>query len=287
LADYGYLDGKNVALEFFTAPSNPEVAAYAMRAVASGPDVLFANGTPPSLAAKNATTSIPTVFFVADPIAIGLVTSMAHPGGNLTGITNQAPGLVSKQLGLLKELLPSLRRLALLNVPADPVSALQTELAKAPADALGIEPVVVDFIEGEDFATQFERVIAAKVDAAHQPAVTYFTQTARDQLFDLLLRHKLPAMGTNFVEGGTTPFIGVINYGASNPGIIRQAVSLIDAILKGAKPGDLPVQQPASWDLGINLDSARKMGLTVPTSILAQATVVVDEDWRAPKAVAK
>jgi putative ABC transport system substrate-binding protein len=150
---------------------------------------------------------------------------------------------------------------------------------------LGLEPVFVEFLDGQDFALQFQRIVAAAAQAVYTPQFSYFNLVSvRDLHFDLLVRNKLPSIGGSVTPGAATPFYSLISYAASVPHLLRQSSALVDAILKGAKPGDLPVQLPTIFDLAVNLDTARKIGVTIPTSILAQATLVIDYDIRATKA---
>ena len=273
LADFGYTDGKNIAIELFTAPTTVDLPAFAARAVASKPDVILTQGTPASQAAQAATNTIPIVFTaINDPLGVGLISSLAHPGGNITGDTLLAPDLVGKQLALAKEIIPSLQRLAVLNLPANPSAALLLDQVRAGSKALNLEPVVIDFTETEDFATQFAKVMGAGAQAVYQLSLTYFTDN-RQLIFSLLVADRLPLISSGIIEG--LPFGGFVAYGPSTTASWRRSVSFIDAILKGAKPGDLPVEQPTVFDFVVNLATAKAIGITIPPSILAQATQVV------------
>ena len=287
LADYGYIDGKNIIVETFISPTNDDLPAFAAKAVASKPDIIMANGALAAPAAKNATTTIPIVFVVSDALGNGLVTNLADPGGNLTGNTGLGPEIVGKQVEIMSEVIPALKRIALLNLPTSEANVVLTAQAAAAAKMLGIEPVIVDFVQGDDFAGQWDRVVATDAQAVYDPISSYFAAN-RDLLFDLQIRTKLPIISSaTFDPPVVTPFVGVVSYGANNSARFRQAAAFIDAILKGAKPGDLPVRQPSVFDFAVNLDAAKKIGITIPPSILAQATMVIDYGIRAPRGTTK
>ena len=272
LANYGYVEGRNIVTQRFTAPTTPEVPAYAARAVASQPAAILCLGTPPTRAAMRATATIPIVMLgVNDPLGNGFIVSYAHPGGNVTGNTGTASDVISKQLGLLKELVPRLRRLAVAYLGADPSAArVIGELGPA-ARALNLEPVLVDFNEAQDFASQLVRVTAPGVRGFITISSQYFN-TRRSEILDFEIRNRIPWMDA---IPNAVPLPGVIAYGANLNTLYRQSGYYVDAILKGARPADLPVQQPTQFDLALNLSTARAMGLSVPPSILVQATIVV------------
>lgn len=272
LANYGYVEGRNIVTQRFTAPTTPEVPAYAARAVASQPAAILCLTTPATQAAMRATATIPIVMAgVNDPLGNGFIASYAHPGGNVTGNTGTASDLIGKQLALLKELVPGLRRLAVVYLGADP-SAVRVigELGPA-ARALNLKPVLVDFTEAKDFASQLVRVAAAGVGGFMTISSQYFN-TRRSEILDFEIRNRIPWMDA---IPNAVPLPGVIAYGANLNTLYRQSGYYVDAILKGMRPADLPVQQPTQFDLALNLSTARAMGLSVPPSILAQATIVV------------
>ena len=272
LANYGYVEGRNIVTQLFTAPTTPEVPAYAARAVASQPAAILCLGTPPTRAAMRATATIPIVMLaVNDPLGNGFIASYGHPGGNVTGNTGTASDVIGKQLALLKELVPGLRRLAVLYLGADPSAArVIGELGPA-ARALNLEPVLVDFTEDRDFASQLVRVAAAGVGGFMTISSQYFN-TRRSEILDFEIRNRIPWMDA---IPNAVPLPGVIAYGANLNTLYRQSGYYVDAILKGMRPADLPVQQPTQFDLALNLSTARAIGLSVPPSILAQATIVV------------
>ena len=272
LANYGYVEGRNIVTQRFTAPTTPEVPAYAARAVASQPAAILCLGTPPTRAAMGATATIPIVMLaVNDPLGNGFIASYAHPGGNVTGNTGTASDVIGKQLALLKELVPGLRRLAVFYLGADPSAArVIGELGPA-ARALNLEPVLVDFAEAKDFASQLVRVTAAGVGGFMTISSQYFN-TRRSEILDFEIRNRIPWMDA---IPNAVPLPGVIAYGANLNTLYRQSGFYVDPILKGVRPADLPVQQPTQFDLALNLSTARALGLSVPPSILAQATIVV------------
>jgi len=260
LANYGYVEGRNIVTQRFTAPTTPEVPAYAARAVASHPAAILCLGTPPTRAAMRATATIPIVMLaVNDPLGNGFIASYAHPGGNgnVTGNTGTASDVISKQLALLKELVPRLRRLAVAYLGADPSAArVIGELGPA-ARALNLEPVLVDFNEAQDFASQLVRVAAAGVGGFITISSQYFN-TRRSEILDFEIRNRIPWMDA---IPNAVPLPGVIAYGANLNTLYRQSGYYVDAILKGMRPADLPVQQPTQFDLALNLSTARAMGL--------------------------
>jgi putative ABC transport system substrate-binding protein len=273
LADHGYVDGVNIRLERHIAPGIDALPETAARLVATGPDIILCVTTPAALAAKRATATIPIVFAALnDPVGVGLVMSLARPGGNATGNTQLAPDVAGKQLGILKELLPGLRRLAVLSLSTDQSTALIITQMRLAAQAAAVELAVVEFDDRQDFGAQLERVARAGVQAFFVPPIAYFT--TRDAVSaEFQVRTGIVRM----VSGAASqPFLGVIGYGPDVPAVRRQSGTYIDAILKGARPADLPVEQPTTFDLTINLKTARAMGLPVPATLLAQATMVVE-----------
>ena len=274
LAQYGYIDGKNVIVERFTPPTIAEMSAFAATAVASKPDVILCPTTPATQAAMKATTTIPIVMAaVNDPVGNGLVAGLARPGGNVTGTTGTAPDYAGKQLGVLKELIPGISRLAVLSLPADPSAPAIIAQIQLAAKALKLEPVIFEFVERQDFDSQMARVGGSGVQAFFRLQIAYFTARSM-QLFNFAIANKLVWMTGDPTE---TPFLAVVAYGPNRAELYHQAAgAYVDAILKGTKPADLPVQQPKRFDLTVNLKTAKAIGLTIPTSILAQATIVVE-----------
>jgi putative ABC transport system substrate-binding protein len=273
LQDLGHVEGKNIAIELFIAPTTEETRAFAERAAASNPDVIVTGTTPATQFAKAWTSTIPIVMSgLNDPVGNGLVASLARPGGNVTGNTNTVVDLVGKQLTILKELVPTLRRLAVLVLPVDPSNALIAAQIRSAAPVVNVEPLFFDFVESQDFAGQIERIASANVQAFWSAGSNYFN-AKNEALYFFQVRTRIPRFTNNT---STRPFYGVIGYGADQIALYRQAAWYVDAILKGTKPADLPVQQPTLFNLAVNLKTAREIGLTVPLSILTQATMVVE-----------
>jgi putative ABC transport system substrate-binding protein len=223
------------------------------------------------MAAKNATTSIPIVFTsLSHPVEIGLIKSLARPGANITGVTVNAGTTVTKRLELLRELVPSLKQVAVLTHPGHPTDPVQRKEMEEAARALGLQlkPAAVRALE--DFEAAFNTVSGAggllNIDT---PLFT----TYRTQFVELAARSRLPAIWSNgiIVEVG-----GLMSYGTYIPALFRRAATYVDKVLKGARPGDLPVEQPTKFELVINLKTARRLGLTIPPSLLLQADKVIE-----------
>jgi putative ABC transport system substrate-binding protein len=271
LADHGYVDGQTITFEPFIAPTTPDLPGFALKAVASVPDVILTAGTPATIRARAATNTIPIVFGATnDPVGLGLVASLARPGGNVTGNSMFAPDIASKQLGIAREIMPGLKRIAVLNLPADPAIVVVAQTVREAAGQLSIETVPLDFVEAEDFVRQFAPAVASGAGAFYVPSSVYF-RANREALFDLQFQHKVPFFGADVIE----PFRGLFGYGPNAAAVYRRSGGFIDAILKGVPPADLPVQQPTEFDFIVSLATAKSFGIAVPPSILAQATIVV------------
>jgi putative ABC transport system substrate-binding protein len=271
LSQLGYVEGQNIVIEYGlgrSAEQLPEIAADLLRRKV---DVLVASGTPSVLPARNATRTTPVVFVAGiDPIAIGLVASLARPGGNVTGLTALNADLTGKRFELLKEILPMLSRVAFLSRPANPGHAQYVREAEHAARALGIRLQVLPVRGPNEFEEAFSGV--AGVGAIVQVDDAVFT-SHRAALVELAARHRLPAVyGTKeFVELG-----GFVALGPAYSGLYRRAATYVDKILKGAKPADLPVEQPTKFELVINLKTAKTLGLDVPPALLARADEVIE-----------
>ena len=275
LHDLGYADGHSIALEYrYGNDSYERLPALAAELVRLNVSVIVANGTPASLAAKQATTTIPIVMVeTADPVGSKLVSSLAKPGGNVTGVAQLVGSEVfGKQLEMLREILPNLRRVGLLFNPANPVQRAALSSTEAAAQGLGItvQPL------GVERPSEFETALAtAKRNGVAALMVT------RDNIFlghigrlvDLTTGHRMPTMF------GSRPFAtagGMIAYGPDPADMVRRAAVYVDRILKGTKPADLPVEQPTKFELVINLKTAKVLGLTVPPLLLARADHVIE-----------
>jgi len=274
LSEAGYVEGQNVAIEYRWAEGRlDQLPALAADLVARKVEVIAAlAGTPPAVAAKGATSTIPIVFSSGDPVGLGLVASLAQPGSNLTGFSNMSSELTPKRLELLSELVPQAKVIALLVNPNNPgTNPLIPDLQEA-AGAKGVElPILKASTDGEIDAAfaSLVQLHASALVVVGDPFIT----TRRDQLVALASRHAVPAIYhlRSFAEAG-----GLISYGMSGIAVWRQGGSYAGRVLKGAKPADLPVQQPTTFELVVNLKTAKALGLTVPPSILARATEVIE-----------
>ncbi len=276
LRELGYVEGRNVVIEIRDAHGNPErFPALAAELVALNVNVIFAPGTQHALAARQATTIIPIVFAdVADPEARGLVTTLARPGGNVTGLTNLNTDLIGKWLELLKQVVPRLTRVAFLWDPGYLPERAQKDTrnqADVAAQALGVRLQFVEAKRPEDFDRAFSDMTQARTDALIVWGNVMFI-TERRRLVELAARNRLP--GTypfrEFIEAG-----GLMCYAPNVADNFRRAAGYVDKILKGAKPADLPVLQPTKFELVINLRTAKALGLTIPQSLLLRADEVL------------
>lgn len=276
LRELGYLEGKNISIVYTYSADSDEFAEAAKQVVDLGVDVILASGSAGAYAAKGATRSIPIVGAVmADPVADGLVVSLSRPGGNVTGNTLLGAELTAKRLQLLRELVPGLRRIAALEHPGvygrRTEQNIRREMLES-AQNSGIECRIFDSTAPSEFAAAFDAMVKARVDALMVLSSPMFYVNSRP-LVELAASHRLPTMYLNkeAVRGG-----GLICYGTDIPDQWRRAAEYVVRILKGAKPGDLPVQQPTKFDFLVNVTTARALGLTVPQSILAGADEVIE-----------
>lgn len=269
----GYTEGKNIAIEYRYADNKfDRLPALASELVGLRVDVLIAAGPLAALASKNATRTIPIVLLaVADPIAIGLIDSMAHPGGNITGFTIITDVLAGKRLALLKEAIPKLSRVAMLWNPQSPGNAQQWKETQVAARDLGLQLYSIEVKHADEYESAFKEAIKARSTAltiAQDPLVT-----ANFKLIaDLAIRNRLPAIYTRveFVENG-----GLMSYGADQAEQSKRTAVYVDKILKGAKPAELPVEQPKRFEFVVNLKTAKQIGVTIPPNVLARADRVI------------
>jgi putative tryptophan/tyrosine transport system substrate-binding protein len=271
LRELGYVEGQNINIEYGLAGSAEQLPDAAAELVRRNVDVIIASGTPPVVAAKNATRTIPIVFVASiDPIATGVVASLARPGGNVTGFALISADLMGKRLELLREVVPGLSRVAVLSQAMNPGNAEYIGQAQLAAPALGLQLQIMAVRDPGDFERAFTEMRGA--GAVLQLDDVLFTSYRR-QTVDLAAKNQLPVMyGTRlFVDAG-----GLMAYGSDIPDHYRRAATYVDKILKGAKPADLPVQQPTKLELVINLKTAKELGLTLPPSVLARADEVIE-----------
>ena len=271
LQERGYVEGRNVVVEYrLTDGSLKELPGLVEELVRLRVDLIVASGLPAIQAAQKATTAVPIVFVnVYDPVEIGLVASLARPGGNLTGLSQNSADLVAKRLELLKELLPNLRRVAFLWHSTNPGNVAQKKGAEIAARAVGVQLQSLP-VEGQD---EFESAFrdARGAGGLLQADDSLFT-THRSRLTELAIRSRLPAIYSlrEHADAG-----GLMSYGTNYPDQLRRTATYIDKILKGAKPADLPVEEPTKFELVINLKTAKALGLTIPPSVLARADEVI------------
>jgi putative ABC transport system substrate-binding protein len=272
LRELGWIEGSTVAIEYRWAEGRPErFAEIATEFVRLKVDVIVTLGGA-VLAAKQATLVIPIVFASAgDPVGGGLVASLARPGGNITGLSIQAPDLAGKRLELLREIFPDVRRLAIIGNVEYAATVLEMGEAQAAARTLGLEVVRSEIRRAEDIAPAFEALKGVAQALYVCPDATINANHAR--IYTLALGARLPTMHglREYVEAG-----GLMSYGPNTPDLYRRAADYVDKILRGAKPADLPVEQPIKFDLVINLVTARALGLIVPASLLARADEVIE-----------
>ena len=274
LRDLGYVEGRNIFIEYrYAGEKYEQLAALAAELVRLKVDVIVSHGTPGPSAAKQATSTIPIVMTGAgDPVGSGLVASLAQPGGNVTGLSLLAPELGGKRLQLLKELLPGLSRVAVVWNAANPYASLVMRETEAAATTLGVQLQSLVVRGPEDF----EGVLAAATRGRAGALIAVedpLTITKRTQIVDFAAKSRLPAIYgvKEFVDVG-----GLMSYGAHLADLYRRAATYVDKILKGAKPADLPVQQPTRFEFVINLKTAKALGLTIPQSVLIRADQVIE-----------
>ena len=277
LRELGHVEGQNFVIELRSAESRIErLPAVAAELVHLNVDVIVAISTPAARAAKQVTKTIPIVAAaMGDPVQDGLVESLARPGGNLTGTAFLGPELVPKRLALLRELLPKISRVGTIRHPEAfserTTNAMTAEAAKA-ADALGLQLQFVDVHRPDDFDGAFARMANDHAEAVFTfPSTMLFTE--RQRLVDLAAKYRLPAEfnSREFVQIG-----GLMSYGSTIAVVVRRAALYVDKILKGAKPADLPVEQPATFELAINLKTAKALGLEVPLFLQQRADEVIE-----------
>jgi putative tryptophan/tyrosine transport system substrate-binding protein len=269
----GYVEGKNISIEYRSAEGQLDrLSALADELVRLKVDVLVAAATGEAIAAKNATRTIPIVFSgPGDPVALGLVDSLARPGGNITGFTTIAVVLAGKRLEMLKETVLKLSRVAVLWDPRDTASKQQWNDAQLSARELGLQLHSMEVSSPTDFESAFKEATKAGSTAL---SVTDSQLFVPKRIADLATKNRLPAISGNprggFVESG-----GLMSYGADRTEPYRRVASMVDKILKGTKPADLPVEQPTKFELEINLKTAKALGLTIPPIVLTRATRVI------------
>jgi putative ABC transport system substrate-binding protein len=271
LRELGYVEGQNIAFEFRSAEGQLDrLAELAAELVQLKVDVIVTLYVPPSLAAKRATTEIPIVAIVGDPVETGIVSSLAHPGGNITGVSLMASALAGKSVELFRDMLPSARRVSVLGHSTNPVFAkamLDEVLLASRPTGIEIHPVVM--IDGpHDFERSLTTMVSERADA-----VVVQGSLAVKSLADLAIKYRLPTASTTraFADVG-----GLMSFGADGPSAFRHGTKLVQKILQGRQPKDIPIEQPTKFELAINLKTAKAMGLKIPDSFLLRADVVLE-----------
>jgi putative tryptophan/tyrosine transport system substrate-binding protein len=273
LHELGWIEGRTVAIEYRWAEGRSErfaeIAAEFVRLKAA---VIVTSGTPPVLAAMQATSVIPIVFAgVANPVGAGLVESLARPGGNVTGLSNQAPDLAGKRLELLREVLPGLRRLAILANVDNPATSFEVGEIRAAAHTSNLAVATSEIRRPEDIAPAFE-ALTGRTDALYV-VTDPLVGTNRVRINTLALGARLP---TIYIVRESVEAGGLMSYGPNFSDQFRRAAELVDKILRGVKPADIPVEQPTKFELVINLTTAKALGLTIPESFLLRADEVIE-----------
>jgi putative tryptophan/tyrosine transport system substrate-binding protein len=271
LHELGWIDGRTVAIQYRWAEGRAERLAEIGELVRLKVDVIVTGGNA-ALAAKQASSVVPIVFALADdPVGMGLIASLARPGGNVTGLALQSADTAGKRVALLREIVPGLRRLAIMANVGYPSAALEMDQVQAAARTLGIDPVALEIRRAEEFAPAFE-ALKDRADALYVAGDALMI-THRVRINTLALIARLPTIYVvrEYVEAG-----GLMSYGPNFPDLFRRTADYVDKILRGAKPGELPVEQPTKFDLVINLTTAKAVGLTVPESFLLRADEVIE-----------
>jgi putative ABC transport system substrate-binding protein len=274
LREHGYVEGQNIAIEYrFSEDRNDRLPELAAELVALKVKLILASGTPASFAAKQATSTIPIVMggVAANPVETGLVASLARPGGNITGMSNMTSPLAGKRLEVLKEIVPGLSRVAVFWNPPNPTYGPVLKELEAAAQTLGVKLQRLEVRVPGDFEGAFEAATRQRAGAMIAPGDP-LTSNRLKQVADLALKYRMPTTTDvkEFVEAG-----GLMSLGPDLVDSYRRSAAHVHKILNGAKPGDLPMEQPTKFDLFVNLKTARALGLTIPQSVLAQATQVI------------
>jgi putative ABC transport system substrate-binding protein len=270
----GYVEGQNLAIEYRSADGRAErFADYAAELVGLNVDLILTRGTPAAFAARNASATVPIVMAASgEPFGTGVVAGLASPGGHVTGLSSFNTELEPKRLELLTEIAPGIKRVGALYNLANPVFPARWEVLKTSARARGLESELLDVRAPQDLEPAFAAAVRNGVDAL-TISIDALTQANRTFIAELAAKHRLPAIypAKEFVEAG-----GLFAYGVSYPDLYFRAAAFVDKILKGTKPADLPVEQPTKFELVINLQTAKALGLAIPPTLLARADEVIE-----------
>ena len=273
LRELKYVEGKNIFIEWRSAEGkNDHLPSLAAELTRLGLDVIVTGGAQPTRAASEATSTIPIVMANdADPVGSGTVASLARTGGNITGLSTLSPEISGKQLELLKEIVPRLSRVAVLGASAQPGNAQMLREVELVANVFGVKLEHLDVLNSKEIGTAFQAAIKGRAEAVVVLQGPVFVNE-RAQIEDLAVKSRLPTMffASEFVEEG-----GLMSYGASIPDLFHRAATYVDKILKGAKPADLPIEEPTKFEFVINLKAAKQIGLTIPPNVLVRADRVI------------
>jgi putative ABC transport system substrate-binding protein len=274
LRELGYVEGKNIVIEWRHHEGKLDrLPALAAELVRLKVDIIITAGAPAARAAKEATVTIPIVMMqVGDPVGSGFVVSLARPGGNITGLSILAPELSGKRLELLKEIIPKLSRVAVFGTSTTPDNAQALREVEVAAGAFGMKLQYLDVLDPKDIETAFRGASKGRAEAILMLVLGNIASAGRTQLVDFAVKSRLPVIytGREAVEAG-----GLMSYGVNLSDLDRRAATYVDKILKGAKPADLPVEQPTKFELIINLKAAKQIGLTIPPNVLVRADRVI------------
>jgi putative tryptophan/tyrosine transport system substrate-binding protein len=273
LRELGWMEGRTITIEYRWAEGREErFAEIAAEFVRLKVELIVTSGTPAVMASKKATSVIPIVFATAgDPVGSGLVASLARPGGNVTGLATLANELAGKRLEILRELVPDLQRLAIMGNVGNPFTVLELGEVQAAARTLGLEVVMLEIRRAQDLAPAFD-ALKTRADALYV-CTDALANTNRIRINIAAVGERLPTMhgSRDYVEAG-----GLMSYGPKFPDMFRRSADYVDRILRGAKPGDLPVEQPTKFDLVLNLTTAKALRLEVPPTLLTRADEVIE-----------
>ena len=274
LRELGYVEGKNIVIEWRSPEGNPDrMSSLAAELVRLKVDVIVTGGGAATRPTKEATSTIPIVMAQDSyPVGNGFVASLARPGGNITGLATLAPELSGKRLEILKEVIPRLSRVALFGTSTEPANAQMLRETELAAGALNVKLQYLDILAPTDFETAFRAAGKGHAEAVLIRVSGPLANSQRSQIAKLAIKSQLPAMhaGREYVEAG-----GLMTYGVHLPDLDRRAATYVNKILKGAKPADLPVEQPTKFEFVINLKAAKQIGLTIPPNVLARADRVI------------
>lgn len=271
LRDLGYVEGKNFVIEYRSADGRDErFPGLAGELVWLKVDLIVTRGTPAALAAKNATSTIPVVITgIGDPVGQGIVASLARPGGNVTGLSAVVTALYAKRVELIRELVPGVTRIAALFNMSNPALPPQWKAVDAAARSVGVQAQLLDVRRVEDLSPAFDRAVSQRVQALVVGLDT-LTQANQQVIVELAAKHRIAAIYASVEFAG-----GLVIYGVNYPDHYRYAASFVDRILRGAKPADLPIEQPTRLELVINTRTAGALGLTIPETLLVRANRVI------------